>query len=257
MSRPLPRTLWSIAIALLIGACTGATESPRVAPARVVDEDDGCPDQQESVAEGERLDSETIADADGDGTEDAIYLVRDETADQGCRAFLVVATQGADRVVASEPVWRAGAQGTLPEPLIHSVVQIDGERGVEILVDELVGASTRFVGAFALDGDQLERIAPSDPVADFWSGAEDFLFPYGGSVGHIEGADCAEDHDVVVSVALPAGPSAGTYAVARRFFDLEGAELVQRDLARTVATSDDVFEGFPEFRASPFGSCPS
>ena len=223
---------------------------------RMADEDDGCSDQQESISRGEQLGSETSADVDGDGTQDHIYLVRDGDAEEGCRAFLVLETQGNGGLIASEPVWRAGSRGTLPEPLIHSVVQIDGEGGSEVLVDEMAGASTRFVGAFTFVEDMLERVTPSEPTADFWSGAEEFLFPYGGSVGHIEGADCADQHDVVVSVALPAGPSANTYAVARRFFDLDGTELIQRDLARTVATADEVFENFPEFRASPFGSCP-
>ncbi|MDQ4064475.1 MAG: hypothetical protein M3161_00320 [Actinomycetota bacterium] len=256
MRRLLLRVLWPIVIALVVAACTGGTESPPVEPARVVSEDDDCPDQREIVTDGDHLASEASADVDGDGTEDEIYLVRDDAAPEDCRAFLVVATQGEDARVVSEPVWRRGSRATVPEPRIHSVVQIDGEPGIEIVVDEAAGASTRFAGAFTFDGDALERIAPAEPT-EFWSGAEEFLFPYGGSVGHIEGADCADQHDVVVSVALPAGPSANTYAIARRFFDLEGAELVERDLVRTVATADDVFEDFPEFRASPFGSCPS
>lgn len=225
-------------------------ERPDLA-ASIAPEDDGCPNQPEAVATAE---SALSADIDGDGTDDPVAIVTDDDGDAGCRSFILVDLESG---VASEPIWVHEEQGGLGAPRINSFTQIDGRGGLEILVDEMVGASTQFVGAFTFVDGVLERIEPPESGSDIWSGASDGVFPYGGSVGHIEGADCHTDGGIVVSAALPAGPAANTYVVARRFFDIEGAKLILRDTERTVATAKEVFEDIPEFRASPFGSCPS
>ncbi|HEV3472933.1 MAG TPA: hypothetical protein VG408_06965 [Actinomycetota bacterium] len=217
----------------------------------IAPEDDGCPNQTEATTDTDPVAS---TDVTGDGTEDPVHIVTDDDGSEGCRAFLVVHVDGG---AASEPIWLTGRQGGLEEPRINSFVQIDERQGLEILVDEMSGASTQFVGAFTFVDGRLERIEPPEKAGDIWSGSADGLFPYGGSVGHIEGADCAEEGGIVVSAALPAGPAANTYVVARRFFEVEGAELTLRDTERTVATAEEVFDDFPEFRASPFGSCSS
>lgn len=248
----MPPWLSLMCISLFFVACTNGEEQRETA-ARVVDEDDGCPEQTVVVRTAD-LSGEVEGDVDGDEAPDTIGIALDEAADVQCQAFLVARLDSGSAV--SEPIWRSGEQGGITAPNIHRVVQLDGAGGTEILVDEAAGASTTFAGAFTFTDGVLERIEPRDIEGDIWSGAAEGLFPYGGSVGHIEGADCADGHDVVVSVALPAGPSENTYAVVRRFFDLEDARLVEQDLQRTIATAQKLFDTFPEFRASPFGSCP-
>lgn len=246
-----------VCLCLFVVACDNQpaekTPTERVSPL-VSNETDGC-DNQKAAIESGWLDQEgqVEADFDGDGQQDRAHLVLDDSGERGCRAFLVARTAS---VEGSEPIWKNGPQGGLEQPRINSVAQIDGRGGLEILVDEMAGASTQFVGAFTFMDGTLERIEPPESAGDIWSGSADGVFPYGGSVGHIEGADCHPDGGIVISAALPAGPAANTYVVARRFFDIEGAEVTLRDTERAVATSKGVFEDYPEFRASPFGSCP-
>lgn len=247
------RWLSVVIVGLFLVSCTEAEEAG-VTPERVVDEDDGCVDQT-AIVESAALRGQVEGDIDGDGIPDTIGIAFDDAADPGCEAFLVARL--ASGSVLSEPIWRSGAQAGLSAPNVHRIVEVDGSGGAEILVDEAAGASTTFAGAFTFTDDTLERVQPRGIEGDIWSGAADGLFPYGGSVGHIEGADCADEHDVVVSVALPAGPSDNTYALVRRFFDLQGARLIEQDMERAIATAEELFDTFPEFRASPFGSCPS
>ena len=238
--------------AFLFSSCDSGDAPDRPVPAAsVASEDDGCPNQAEAVASFEPALS---ADIDGDGSDDPVAIVTDDGGDTGCRTFILVDIEGG---AVSEPIWVHEEQGGLTAPRINSVAQIDGRLGFEILVDEMTGASTQFVGAFTLVDGMLERLEPPEAADDIWAGSSDGVFPYGGSVGHIEGADCHADGGIVVSAALPAGPSENTYVVVRRFFDIEGAELTLRDTERPIATAKEVFEDFPEFRASPFGSCPN
>lgn len=238
-------------VCLAVSACDNQP-AERITPLES-NETDGC-DNQKAAIESGWLDQEgeVEADFDGDGQQDVAHLVLDDSGERGCRAFLVARTAS---IEGSEPIWKNGAQGGLEQPRINSVAEIDGRAGLEILVDEMAGASTQFVGAFTFVDGRLERIEPPESADDIWSGSADGVFPYGGSVGHIEGADCHPDGGIVISAALPAGPSANTYVVARRFFDIEDAEVSLRDTERAVATSKGVFEDYPEFRASPFGSC--
>ncbi|MGH2757330.1 MAG: hypothetical protein ACRDI3_06030, partial [Actinomycetota bacterium] len=145
-----------------------------------------------------------------------------------------------------------------PQPRLNSLAQIDGAGGLEIVVDEIAGASTQFVGAFTFIDGALERIEPADPVADIWAGASDGVFPYGGSVGHVEAVDCSDEGEIVVSVALPGETPAklkqGIYTVTRRFFEIEGAELVESD-TQEKEVEFDFGTTYPEFGSSPFGGC--
>lgn len=252
--------VWLVVAMLLFSACTATPPGGEdIVQTGIAGEDDGCPGQADVVGNDEaRLGGGVTGDIDGDGREDEIYMTENEAADRGCSTFLTVRlVRGDNAEIVSEPIWKSGAQGGLEQPRINSLVQIDGREGLEILVDEMSGASTQFVGAFTFVDGTLERIEAPEATEDIWSGAAEGVFPYGGSVGHIEGADCHADGGIVVSAALPAGPAANTYVVVRRYFDIEGAELTLRDTERPIATAKEVFEDFPEFRASPFGSCPS
>lgn len=256
------------ALLLTLCACdetrTPAVESstPPVVetPTPAIAENDDCSDQERVIGDERARPAPPVnGDVDGDGQNDLVYLAMDEGAERGCRAFVVAELQraGGAAVLVSEPVWSEGSRGTLPQPSINKIVDIDRDGDAEVIVDELAGASTNFVGAFTFVDGELHRIAPRDPDEEIWSGVGDFLFAYLGSVGHLDAADCADEHDVVVSSALPTEGKRLRYEVERRFFDLEGAELLPRGVETITATADEVFDELPEFRAAPFGSCPS
>jgi hypothetical protein len=84
-------------------------------------------------------------------------------------------------------------------------------------------------------------------------GQED-LFPFGGSVGHLEGVDCGEDGTVVASSAVPSGGGGVLYDLTRRFLTIEDGRFVQ-DRVRTERVTIDQLQTFPEYQAGPFGSC--
>lgn len=189
------------------------------------------------------------ADVDGDRSDDAISILVDRGGDVGCQAFLVVETSGGR---ASNTVWTQGSAAGLPQPRLHGFSPVNGVPGMEVLVDEAAGASTQFVGVFTLDEARLERVAlERDTATDLWSGAADGLFPYGGSVGHVEAADCLAPGLIAVSIALP---DANRYEVVRRILELEVDVMVLRETERDRVRAGAV-RRFPEFNGSPFESC--
>ena len=262
-----------LAAVLVLGSCSGNDEpselppgvtegSPTVAaattgPAPTVTASAPpaeCPNETAIAADPARqLGPSASADVDGDGIQDTVRLARDPAGLAGCLAF-VVAELGNVTVVAA-PTWEVGAEGGLSQPRINGFVDIDGGGGDEILIDEAAGASTQFVGAFAfVDGD-LERVTAKGGIVPE-SGPFAQLFPYGGSVGHVEGVDCT-DEGVVVSSAVPAVGGAGgavRYEVERRFFTYEGTTLDEAEVETETVASGDL-NRFPEFSAGPFGSC--
>lgn len=208
-----------------------------------------------SRGQGKRIDHMLSGDVDGDGTEDEVYLAHDDAGEPGCKSFVLVDVVGPEVYTAA--VDPSGTPRALPEPLLKTLAEIDGEPGLEIVVDIEMGASTQFAGVFVLD-DSLQRLdvkgrGPGPFAAEL--GRED-LFPYGGSVGHIEGVDCAEDGRIHLVAAVPAGNEAGSYDVEHRFFLIDGATAVL-DSSLTASerlTAAEVAD-LPELLSSPFGSC--
>ena len=268
----------ALVVAGLLASCSGGEEpselppgvvegSPEVAPgtglpsatptATDTSSPIVCPNESAVAADlGRQVGPSTETDIDGDGALDKVRLAADPAGPEGCRTFIVVDVGGVSTVAA--PVWEVGSQGGLPQPRIHGFVDIDGRPGAEILVDEAAGASTQFVGAFVYLDDDLQRVTADGGLgAEVPSGAAD-LFPYGGSVGHVEAVDCAGDETIVVSVALPSADQAaaqeGIYEVRRRFFVFDGGVL-ERDEVETEDVPIDELDRFPEYAASPFGSC--
>ena len=216
-----------------------------------------CPNEARAFDPAFQLGTSATADVNGDGVQDQVRLAVDaSSSNTACSAFVVVGIGGGTTIIGA-PVWEIGSQGGLPNPRIHGFVDIDGRPGDEILIDEAAGASTQFVGAFVVIDDDLQRITVKGGTgASDVSGVAD-LFPYGGSVGHVEAADCT-DEGVVVSVATPSfeqGDAAeGIYEVERRHFVFEGSVL-EKESVEVHDVPIDQLERFPEYGASPFGSC--
>ena len=213
----------------------------------------GC-DNEEVVARGEgRSEGALSGDVDGDGDDDDIYIATDPDGVAGCRSFLVV---DAGRTVYTTAVDPSGAPRSLSIPTLNSLADLDGESGTEIIVNVEMGASTQFVGAFGSAEGRLVRFEMNDKGPGPFAGEQGDLFAYGGSVGHLEAVDCAEEGHVVVSVALPKGSSANAYEVERRFFSVEDAELfLDKSLTEKHTVQGLKIDDFPEFASSPFGSC--
>lgn len=192
-----------------------------------------------------KLGGDVAADITGDGTEDLAGLVRDESGEIGCRDFLVAETEGGALVTSlNDP----GGDYGLADPRIHALAEIDAEPGAEIVVDLDQGASTQFVGIFTVHDGDLQRVrVPAE------GGLSD-LFPYGGSVGHIETSDCGEDEGtVIVSFATPVGDR---YQVKRSVYRFEGVELVlDRSASERISVAAEEVQDLPEYRSAPFGSC--
>lgn len=205
-----------------------------------------CPNQTTTVA-GARQPGTITGDIDGDGAVDQIQIAIDRAAEQGCQAFLLAATQSGE---VSGPIAAWSLEGGLPQPRLHSVAQVNGSGGDEVIVDVAQGASTQFVSVLTDVGGAffpltLPKTAPT---------SQHDVFAYGGSVGHLDAPDCA-DGEIVVSFAVPQG---NVYRVTRRFYTVEDAAL-RSDESRD-RTSTAPFNGlgrFPEFSTAPFGNCPA
>ena len=208
-----------------------------------------------SRGRGRRMDQSLSGDVDGDGTEDEIFLAHDDAGGPGCKSFVVVDVAGPEVYTAA--VDPSGTPRALPEPRLKTLADIDGEPGLEIVVDVEMGASTQFAAVFVLD-DSLERLdVKGRGPGPFAAGlAREDLFPYGGSVGHIEGVDCAEDGHIHLLAAVPAGDEAGTYDVEHRFFLVDGATAVlDSSLSASERLSASEVAELPQLLSSPFGGC--
>ena len=215
-------------------------------------------DNESSVVDSTTVPSEGVltGDVDGDEADETIYIANDDDADAGCRSFLVVSAEG---TIYSALVDPSGTPRSLPEPRLHSLIQLDlHPGGKEIVVNLEAGASTEFVGVFKVTADGLERITidgrgPGPFAQDL---GQDNLFPTGGSVGHIDAVDCVGPELIVMSAAIPIGDSAERYEVERRFFRLDGTVLTSHPESTEVHEVEGLtVERFREFAGSPFGSC--
>jgi hypothetical protein len=245
---------WGVVAALLLGACDSG--EPAAAPAERLPEDAlECPNEADaredaSLREPGRLEG----DVDGDGESDVVHLVVDPGAEPGCQAFVVADTAGGFR---SAPIWEAGAEMSVGRPRLLGIAEINGAPGADVIVEELVGASTQFAGVLVVEDGSLVRLTRPETGGGSVASVQ-HLFAYGGSVGHLEAVDCLGEGRVVTSVAVPDLRPADTedmYEVTRVVLAAEGAALsvVERERTRVAATE---LQTLPEYRGSPFGSCP-
>ncbi len=194
-----------------------------------------------------RIGGAESADVDEDGTADDIVLYVDQKAEVGCQSFLSIDT-GSERIAG--PVWVIGPAGGLPQPSLFAVLDLGGDGAYEILLNEAMGASTQFAAAYALVDAKLVGLEVPN--------SEGGLFPYGGSVGHIDASDCAGDGRIVVSQAVPGGGADAAeqaiYDVTRRFYSVDAEGLEEEETKRAEVSSEDLSR-LSEFSGAPFGSC--
>jgi hypothetical protein len=221
------------------------TEAPAASPTEVATECSGA-DPTDAL---KRVSGPLSGDVDGNGAPDQTYLTLDAAGSPGCQAFIVVT--GAATFAAPIEDWDPAAG--LTSPSLNRLAQIDGRPGAEIVVNLAAGASTQFVGVWSVAGGLFDRIVAQDRGGDAAT-AGGTLFAFGGSVGHLEAVDCTATGEIVISSAIP---KADRYQVERRYYHPVDAAL-ELDIAKTqhpVVTAEKVND-FPEFGASPFGTCP-
>lgn len=242
---PLARLL--LAVVLLTPACSPQSASgpgpaprePRAQPFSMSE----CPGVK--AAEISRPPGPSSSgDIDGDGRPDRVYLVVDRTEEPGCRALVVVRGRAS---LAAAALDDGVVSFELGLPRLSSLVNIDSEEGLEVVVDVALGASTAFVGVFSMASGRLESVRlprlPNIPTG---------LFAHGGSVGHLDAVDCRRDL-VMISSAVAQGRG---YAVTRRFVEPRGARWrLRASLTERSSIRPHHIARFEEFSAAPFSSC--
>jgi hypothetical protein len=223
----------------------GVTPSPT--DSSTADSASRCPNAAEVTSDpSARIGGTLRGDVDGDGSPDDVSLVFDDTGALGCQAFLVVEGSGEGAALAVESFDPAFG---LPQPRLNRLAEVDTAPGSEVAVDLVAGASTQFVGLFTMTGGELARV---EVEGDEFP--TDDLFPYGGSVGHVDASDCAgAAGTIVISSATPKGDD---YLVIRRFFSFEvSTPRVEPSSTERDRVAFEELGRFPEYRSSPFGGC--
>ena len=256
-----PRTVALVlGAAIVLTACSegspapvaGPSSPPVTTPTPQVSEpappNTRCPNMPDVVSSGERVGGELTGDVDGDGSDDVVYVVRDDEGPAGCQTF-VVAETAVGRL--SSPAEEPDVSYSLQAPRINSLVEVDDSPGAEILVDLEQGAATQFLGMFTVVGKKMERVRIGGAPA------YGNLFPYGGSVGHIEASNCTKEGGAELLIAM-ATPNATDYTIRTVLYDMRGSTLqpLPLDEQPPVATGTDV-EASEGFDSSPFGACSS
>lgn len=239
--------LFLVAALVVPAGCDGRDQAlpRRPSPTSETEDPSACSNQADVGGSAPSSGSLT-GDVTGDGVDDTVHLVRDPKAEIGCRDFLVVEA-GEGTFVTS--VSDGDTEPALSEPRLQGGALVDGKPGTEILVLMETGASTQFLGMFTMFEERLTRVR-LQPRPDHGD-----LFPYGGSVGHIEASDCgAEEGEVIVSLATPVR---NRYEVIRTIYRFDGPRLLRdAEASERVVVAPARVQSLPEFRSSPFGSCP-
>ncbi|MGI8407445.1 MAG: hypothetical protein ACR2L3_02935 [Actinomycetota bacterium] len=206
---------------------------------------DLCPNEEEATAIGTEEGSQSEHDVDGDGASEQIFVAKDPEGPPGCQAFLGLVGDSFGTLIAPVDDELAFELGL---PAVSGVAEVDGLAPKEIIVDVASGASTAFAGLFSVqDGRLVRRTLEGDsPYAR--------SFPYGGSVGHLEGSDCSGPGTLVITVAIPRGKG---YLVHRRFFKSDGsAFILDLSLSEKQIVVSSALDDIPELSGALFGSCP-
>lgn len=240
-----------VCVALGLGACSddpgSETRRARPTPSEAPAPEPTCSNQEAVLSDASLRTGEDLSgDVDGDGAPDSVSIYFDPTGEAGCQAFVVAELDEGGSIAGALDTWRSDYG--LPRPTLNALHDLDGDEVPEIVVNTGVGASTQFVGIVTEDGGVLKQVTAD--VRNPQSLA-DGMFGFGGSVGHLEAVDCADDGKIVSSFAVPAGD---VYEVTRTFFSWDGSKLVRAG-KRTERMPIDRIQELPEYALSPFGGC--
>ena len=228
-------------------ATTPADETPTPEASESPVAGTGCANEEQILGDARDSDRMLRGDVDGDGEGDRVAIVVDRSAEEErCRAFIVVMSRFGSF---PEPIEQGGMSIDVGFPTLVSLVNIDGVPGLDVVMNMVAGASTQFAGVYTAAEGRPERLTFDQPT-EFGN-----LFPTGGSVGHMEATDCVGPGAIVISVATPKG--AGYKVTRTAYVVVDGKLTPQEEGVSTERIPADGFDRFPEFQASPFGSCPT
>lgn len=218
-----------------------STPTPSLEP--VASALDRCPGAVATL-EGGDLDrsGSLIGEVNGDGVTDEVRLIVDPGAEVGCQAWVTVTSEAGEGLAAS--IEEKDFVFGLDLPALERLVSLDNRAGDEILVRVQSGASTQFFVLFtAVDGEparvQISRKGKEVP----------FIFASGGSVGHLDAADCMSDL-LVVSRAVLKGDR---YRVRRSFYS--PGPVLRAERREHALVDGKGLNEFPEFAPTPLNSC--
>jgi hypothetical protein len=213
-------------------------QSPSAPPASA------CPNESATLADDALIRPGSLhGDVDGDGVADEIRLVVDPKADPKCQAWVTVSSSGGELATAID---EEDLLLDLGMPTLERLVALDNRAGDDVLIRLRAGASTEFFTLYTVVDGTLRRVRI---FRDGKGVPAPFTLASGGSVGHLDAADCARDLVVVSSAVL----EGDRYRVTRSFFT-PGPVLLGESTQRKMVRPNKLAE-FPEFASTPLGSC--
>jgi hypothetical protein len=220
------------------------TTTPSPTPERPASPQSACSNESATLADNALIRPGSLhGDVDGDGVADEIRLVVDPKADPKCQAWVTVSSSGGKLAAAVD---EEDLPLDLGMPALERLVALDNRAGDEVLIRLRAGASTEFFTLYTVVDGALQRVRI---FRDGKSAPAPFTLASGGSVGHLDAADCARDLVVVSSAVL----KGDRYRVTRSFF-APGPVLLGESTQRKRVRPNKLAE-FPEFPATPLGSC--
>ena len=254
------RPLTMLVAALVLAGCGGqstaepagqSTDTSPTAPRL----DDGCPvpgEEPEDLPAGYQQVGDSIeGDLRGDGRPTRAVMLGDEERPLRCRYFLAVGDP--EDTAAYAP---AEAAETMPYdlPSLLEAVEIDGEPGLEVVVDFGGPMHPHRSGQiFTFEGQSLVamRVEPAR-----YEGIPPILFPLGGEFA--AGVDCTGEAGaiVVTSGALAEGGADDRHLdVTRTYYRAQSGRFVEsRREKHTIAVGTER-DRWPELADDPFRSC--
>jgi hypothetical protein len=232
---------------------TSAGPSPTLEPSPSPTFASGCANERDATRSNRLRRGRLTGDLDGDGSDEVVRLALDESGARGCQAFIVVRSSTIEGITAIDVSESVNVSPNLGLPALDSIKPIGFGPGDEVVLVLWTGASTQFFGLATVVDGNLVQVTIEDSAYD--------MFPYGGSVTHLEGSDCAkpsEGSDGSTIVISGASTNDGEhFRLERRFFvSSEGAELLPEpgSTERKVVSFDELVS-YPEFGEAPFAHC--
>jgi TolB protein len=232
-------------------AAGDASPSPLAPSSECPELDEESPDLSDSYRP---LGKPLGGDVTGDGRADRVSIVGDEERPPRCRYFVrVEATEEADSYA---PIDGFSIRVRyLPDvPALLMAVEIDGEAGVEVVVDfGGPGHPFRSGQIFTFDGGSLVAMRTERP--QFEGGIPIFFPLYGEDPA---GVDCGEPGTIVATTGglADGGKDDSHYDITRTFYRAEGAIFVETGQDKYTVEVGTEKERWPELADDPFRSCP-